>query len=111
MDGVSLEEFQQRIIAACAGSSVVESVTLHEARPNAVRLRIYLVNQTFLDVFYNEWKGRVSFAWIVNGQRSFGADNAGDWHWHPREEPSRHTPSDHAITFEEFLKEVEKTLG
>lgn len=110
MDGVSLEDFQQSIIAVCTGSSVVESVTLYEIRPNAVRLRIFLVNQTFLDVFYNEWNGRTSFAWIVDGQRKFGADNAGNWHWHLRQDPAQHVASEHEITFGEFMKEIEKIV-
>lgn len=111
MDGISLEEFQQRVIAACADSPVVQNIIMYEARPNAVRLRLFLIDQIFLDVFYNEWKGRVSFAWIANDQRVFGADNAGDWHWHPREDPTQHVPSDHEIPFERFPKEIEKTLG
>lgn len=59
---------------------------------------------------YNEWDGKVSFAWIVNGQRTFGADNAGGWHWHPREDPSQHIEAKREITFQEFLAEIEKAI-
>jgi hypothetical protein len=110
MDGISLEEFEQQVTAACGDSPVVESISLFDARPNVVRLRIVLKNQTFLDVFYNEWRGKVSFAWIVNGLRVFGADNAGGWHWHPVEDITRHVPSDQEITFKEFFLNVEKLV-
>ncbi|MCE7918268.1 MAG: hypothetical protein DPW21_07405 [Anaerolineae bacterium] len=110
MADISLEEFEQRIIAACGASPIVESISVYDTRSNAIRLRVTLKNQTFLDAFYNEWRGRVAFAWIANNERIFGADNAGGWHWHPVDDVARHVSSDHEITFEEFFREVGKRV-
>ena len=110
MDGISLEEFEQLVVAVCGDSPVVESISVYETRSNAIRLRIILKDRTFLDAFYNEWKGRVAFVWIANNERIFGADNAGGWHWHPVEDVTLHVSSDHEITFEEFFLQVEKLV-
>ncbi len=110
MDGISLEDFEQQIIAVCGASPLVESISISDARSNAIRLRVVLKDQTFLDAFYNEWKGRVAFAWIANDVRILGADNAGGWHWHPIDDVASHVPSDHEITFAEFFAQVEKLV-
>ncbi|MBU2611387.1 MAG: hypothetical protein KJ606_10660 [Chloroflexi bacterium] len=108
MVGMSLEEFEQYVIAVCSNSSVVQSVVLFDSTPTSVRLRVFLINQSFLDVFYNQKTGKFSFALIEKYQRVFGADNAGDkWHWHPVENPEIHVPAAEEVTFREFLKRLE----
>ncbi len=110
MVGMSLEEFEQHVIAVCSNSPIVQSVIVFDSTPTSVRLRVFLITQSFLDVFYNQGTGKFSFALIEDNQRTFGADNAGDkWHWHPPENPADHVPSDVEITFEEFLARLEKS--
>jgi hypothetical protein len=71
-----------------------------------------LIDLTFVDVYYNQKTGTTTFAHIHRTRRVFDADNKyGLWHWHPREDPTQHVPSDHEIPFEEFLKGIEKTIG
>ncbi len=111
MAGMSLEEFEQHVIAVCSNSPVVQSVIFSNSTPSSVRLRIFLINQSFVDVFYNHMTGRCSFALIEDDERILGADNAGDkWHWHPLEDPESHLPVSAEVTFEEFLPRVEKNL-
>ncbi|MEW5830305.1 MAG: hypothetical protein AB1846_15565 [Chloroflexota bacterium] len=110
MAGMTLDEFEHRVIAACSNSSAVQSIALNTTSETTIRFRIVLVDNSFIDVFFNEKLGKASYAVIKNGSRIFGADNTGGWHWHPREDPSDHVPAGSAITFEEFLEKVEKGL-
>lgn len=111
MVGMSFEEFERYVIAVCSNSSVVQSVGLFDSTPTSVRLRVFLINQSFLDVFYNQKTGIFSFALIKNNQRVFGADNAGDkWHWHPADNPESHVLAAREVTFQEFLKRLEDNL-
>jgi len=68
------------------------------------------VDESFVDIFYNQKTGKTAFAQVREGHRIFGADNRKGWHWHPSEDPSKHIASDHVIAFEDFLKEIEKSL-
>jgi hypothetical protein len=110
MADLSVDEFEEKVISFCSESPVVHSVVNNSFGADWCSLRTYLVDESFVDVFYNQKTGKTAFAQIRDGRRIFGADSRKGWHWHPREDPSRHEPSDHEITFEEFLREVEKSL-
>ncbi|MCL4824479.1 MAG: hypothetical protein KJZ57_09695, partial [Anaerolineales bacterium] len=69
-----------------------------------------LVDASFVEAFYNQETGKMSFAHIRNEMRVFAADNRGGWHWHPIDDVARHVSSDHEITFEEFFREVGKRV-
>ena len=78
---------------------------------NQVRMRIFLANRTFLDVYYSAKTGKTAFAQIKDDQRIFGADNTNAaWHWHPYEAPQSHVFSNIIITFDQFLQRVEKAI-
>jgi len=52
----------------------------------------------------------VAFALIKAERRIFGADNTGGWHWHPVDKPESHVPTSQAVTFTEFLGQIEALL-
>lgn len=108
---ISAARFSENVRRICASSKVVVRVVSFSETPRVARLRVHLVDLTFADVYYNQKTGTTTFAHIRRTRRVFGADNKNkSWHWHPREDPSQHLASKHEIMFEEFLKEIEKTL-
>ena len=111
MAGLSMEEFERRLEAVCSKSSFVKSATLFSSTASSNLWRVMLSDDSFIDVYYSEVVGKTSFAHIKNKQRIFGADNAGGWHWHPREDPQRHDFTNTEITFDEFLKLAEENLS
>lgn len=111
MAGISLEEFEHKVIAACSNYPIVQSAAVFELKPSWIRLRIFLINETFVDVFYSEGTGKTSYAQIKNEKRIFGADNAGGWHWHPYNNPDEHVSAVNEIRFEEFLQQVEANIS
>ena len=70
-----------------------------------------MIDESFIETFYNEATQRTAYAHIQNGTHIFGADNTGGWHWHPREKPETHISVGEAITFPIFLKYVEDVLS
>ena len=104
---MNLEQFKSRVFTTCSISLLVQSTTVLVLKETSIRLRVVLINGSFVDVFYNEQTGRTSFAQIQNKIRTFGADNAGGWHWHPRENPDAHLTAKSEITFEAFMKRLE----
>jgi len=65
----------------------------------------------FVEAFYNEQTGTLAYALIRQGQRAFGADNTGGWHVHPFDGPERHDPLSAAMSFAEFVAEIERRLA
>jgi len=108
---ISAERFDGNVRQVCASSKGVVRLVSFSATRRVARLRAYLVDFSFVDIYYNQKTGTTTFAHIQRNRRVFGADNKnGIWHWHPREDPSEHLPSNREIIFEEFLKEIEKTM-
>jgi hypothetical protein len=111
MAGMSVDAFESQVISICSASPVVRNIVSQNLGLDWFNVRAYLVDESFVEIFYNQKTGKTAFAQIRDGRRIVGADNKKGWHWHPREDPTQHVPSDHVITFDEFLKEIEKTLG
>lgn len=111
MAGMSVEEFEENVSMVCSDSPAVLSFARHGTGANWVSMRAYLMDESVVDVFYNQKTGKTSFAQIRDDRRIFGADNRKGWHWHPREDPSQHIEAEREITFEEFLAEIEKAIA
>lgn len=111
MAGVSAENFASQVKQVCDNSKIVVRWVVLSESNHQVKLRIYLRDRTVVSVYYNDENGKTGFAQLRANKRILGADNATEnWHWHPREDPSNHIVSDHVIAFEDFLKEIEKSL-
>lgn len=107
---ISATRFAENVRRTCALSKAVVRVVSNSETPRVARIRVFLVNFTFLDIYYNQKTGTTTFAQIRRDQRIFGADNTKGWHWHPLDDPSKHLESDEEITFDEFFREVERNV-
>ena len=56
----------------------------------AIKLRVDLDEDRFIDVFFNERNRRTDLVLIERGRRVFGYDNLGYWHCHPLAAPDQH---------------------
>jgi hypothetical protein len=107
---MTLDEFELQVISACAASPVVVSVAVAGSGITWLRLRSYLLDESFIEAIFNETTQKMAFARIKDGIRIFGADNTGGWHWHPQGMPDEHVPTQESISFPLFLKRVEADL-
>jgi hypothetical protein len=110
MDGMTLEEFEKQVLSTCLRSPIVASVAVSGSGITWLRLRVYLVNRSFIEAYCNESVGRVAFALVQEGRRILGADNTGGWHWHPYEDPDSHSAAEAEIAFEAFLQLVAEKM-
>lgn len=103
-------EFARTIQDGCDRSDLVLSYDVRILDNTVVKVRVVLIVDAFIDVFYNADTARCSYALIQNGERVFGADNAFvGWHLHPFDTPDKHVPASE-VSFEEFLKHVEENM-
>ncbi len=109
MAGLNAEQFSQQVRQRCEKSKIVVRVLTLSESIRHTRLRIFLNDRSFVDIYYNQETGKTAYAQIFRANRIFGADNTnGVWHWHPRKDPSNHVPADSKIGFDEFFKGVEQ---
>src|SRR3972149_3925800 len=108
---MTLDEFEVQVISACAASPIVVGVAVIGSGITWLRLRAYLTDESFIEAFFNEATQKTAFAHIKDGIRIFGADNTGGWHWHPLDVPEEHIRTGEAVSYPEFLKQVEDTLN
>jgi hypothetical protein len=100
-------ELVRRLIDACQVCALVESYAIDASDEDTLSVRVFLLNASFINIFYNLATNKTAFAWIRKGKRVYGKDNAKmGWHVHPFEFPEQHLRCE-PITFESFLREVE----
>jgi hypothetical protein len=105
--GVTPNELLESIIAACEQSAVVAAYTVRVLDLDVLSVRVYLLDESFIEVFHNVTTGKAAFALIAEGKRIYGKDNAKmGWHVHPSDNPEAHYTCA-PVSFETFLNEVE----
>jgi hypothetical protein len=105
---MTLIEFEQQVFAVAIASPICGIPLVRRLTPTSINLRIDVATGGFIDAFCNEQTGTVAFALIRQDRRAFGADNTGGWHVHPFADPDRHDPLPGAMTFAEFVAEIER---
>ena len=83
-------EFSSLIIDICNKYDFIVDYNLNIEDNVIVKSRIFLIDSSFVEVYYNFENGKISFALIKNKERLFGADNLGFWHIHPLDSPEKH---------------------
>jgi hypothetical protein len=105
---MTLIDFQLEVFAVAAASPICGIPVVRRLMPVSINLRVPLTVGGFVDVFYNEQTGTTAYAFIQGAQRVFGAGNTGGWHIHPFDDPARHDPLPGAISFAEFIAQIEQ---
>lgn len=105
---MTLEEFERSVFRAANASSLCDIPTIRRLTPASISIRVPLTLGGLVDAFFNEQTGTTAFALIQEDERVLGADNTGDWHLHPFENPERHQELSNEIPFAEFVAVIEK---
>lgn len=103
-----LEEFERSVFRAANASALCDIPTIRRLTPASISIRVPLTLGGFVDAFFNEQTGTTAFALIQDDVRVFGADNTGDWHLHPFDNPERHQELSGEMAFAEFIAAIEK---
>lgn len=99
------------VFASVERCNICDSPLIVRLRGPSIKLRIDLFVGGYIEAYYNEETATMAFALVVDGVRTYGADNTQGWHYHPFENPALHIRLAHAMKFEDFLAEVERRLA
>lgn len=108
---MTLADFEKQVFAVALRSPICDIPTVVRWTATAIKIRIQTTAGNYIDAFYNEQTSTTAYALIEQGQRIFGADNTGGWHYHPFDEPTRHDSLADAVTFAEFVTQIEQHYG
>ncbi|MBS1249705.1 MAG: hypothetical protein MAG431_01286 [Chloroflexi bacterium] len=108
MAGVTTHKLIENIIAVCAQSPIVRAYTVRSYDLDILSMRIHLLDDSFIEVFYNIITNKTAFTYIVEDIRVYGKDNTKmGWHVHPMGNPTEHISCEE-VSFSDFLAEVEE---
>jgi hypothetical protein len=89
---MSCDQFRERLLAAISVHLPTARTRVQEKRAIYLRVRAQVRDELFLDVYYNDLTGKISYTLIHNEQRVFGYDNYRFWHYHPHGRANEHIP-------------------
>ena len=107
---MTLTEFEQQVVCVAMASPACGIPSLRRQTASSITLRIKVAPDAFTEAFHNDRTGTTAYALIRHGRRIFGADNTGGWHVHPLDNPEIHVPLDGAMSFSDFVVEIEKKI-
>ncbi len=108
---MTLAEFEQIVYEVAMSSAICGVPSLRRLTTTLISLRIGITAGGFVDVFYNEQTGTTAYAWIRADLRVFGADNTGEWHIHPLEDPSQHELLSGPLSLSDFIRQIGEWTG
>jgi hypothetical protein len=111
---VNVDEFEQDVYRIAAEWSFLRSIETVDKTDYAVKLRLHIDTECFIQMYTNVEKGILSYVLVLNRARIFGRDNeGGEWHRHPHGDADQHDRSPAgrtAVTMSQFLVEVQRIL-
>lgn len=111
MNTSAVERDVQRTAAKWAFVHHVETI---DKTDDAIKLRLHIDTDCFVQVYVNTRKQITSYAVVFNRARILGRDrDGGTWHRHPPIMPDQHDFSpegQRAVSLDEFLKETQQVL-
>lgn len=111
---MNVDEFERHILTAAAQWSFLRTVDTVDKTDYAVKLRLHVDVECFIQIYANVHKGIFSYALVLNRSRIYGRDNEGGTrHRHPHGQPDNHDVSPEGrteVTLAQFLAEAQKVL-
>jgi hypothetical protein len=111
---VTTDDFEGEVRHSAAEWAFVQFVETIDKTDHAIKLRLHIESECFVQVYANLQKGVYSYTLVLNRSRIYGRDcEGGTWHRHPHSSPDSHdhTPEGReAVTLAQFLAEVQQIL-
>lgn len=111
---MSIDEVEQEVISSALGFSFVRRVIIIDKNEDAIKLRFFINEYFFIQVYLNIITGTRNFVLVLNNQRLYGRDCQDDkWHRHLYEDPDGHDFTEEGrreVTLQEFLEEVQEII-
>lgn len=107
-------DFERDVRQVAAQWAFIQSIVTVDRSDYAVKLRLHVDTECFIQIYANVQKELFSFTLVLNRERIYGSDcEGGIWHRHPYHTPDNHDFSaegSQAVTLAHFLAEVQQIL-
>lgn len=91
---MNVDELERDFLATAGEWSYIRSADVIDKTDYAIKMRLYVDNECFIQIYGNMTKRIFSFALVLNRTRIYGRDNdGGEWHRHPYGDPDTHDQS------------------
>lgn len=111
---MTTDEFEGEARRSTAEWAFVQLVETVDKTDHAIKLRLHIESECFVQVYANVQKELYSYNLVLNRSRIYGRDcEGGIWHRHPYDDPERHDRSPDGrkvVTLAQFLAEVQEIL-
>ncbi len=111
---MNADEFEQDVLRVAGEWAYLRSAETVDKTDYAIKLRLTVDTECFVQVYANVEKSILSFALVLNRARIYGRDNeGGEWHRHPYGDPEGHDDSPEgrkAVALATFLEEAQAIL-
>lgn len=110
----TIDDWEQAVITAAGDFSFVQAVQTIDKNPAALKMRLILEPDLFVQIYINVTTGTRNFVLILGRQRIYARDCVGGvWHQHPFDDPDAHdfsTGGARPASVTEFLAEVQELV-
>ena len=111
---MSTDAVEREVQRTTAKWAFVQRVETVDKTDDAIKLRLHIDTDCFIQVYTNTRKQIISYAVVFNRARILGRDCDGSlWHRHPPEKSDQHDFSpdgQRAVSLDQFLKEAQQIL-
>lgn len=111
---MSVDAFEQDVLRTANEWSFIRSIETVDKTDQAIKLRLQVDAECFVQVYANVRKNLFSYTLVLNRSRIYGRDSeGGTWHRHPYGDPDSHdrTPEGQLkVDLAQFLVEVQQIL-
>jgi hypothetical protein len=110
----NVDDWAREVAAAASTFSFVQTVLTIDKNPAALKMRLFLGPEFFVQVYVNVVTGTRNFALVLGRQRLYARDCVGGvWHRHPYRDSDAHDFSAEGarpVTVVKFLIEVQELV-
>lgn len=103
------EDFRNTLVSVVKHNFPEGDIIITDRRQITVEARVKILEDVFIEVYYNALTDKKSFALIKKNQRVFGYDNYKYWHVHPMEDIKAHLPCEEP-SIEKILEEMKEII-
>ena len=111
-----VDNLEQEWRDLCAYYPLFKSFEVFDKHPEALKVRLFIDQSFFVQLYANTQTGTRNFVLVLNGQRIYGRDclACSNWHRHPVDSPADHDfgpEGAQAVMVATFLREVEEIVA
>lgn len=111
---MTVDDFEQEVIQIAETWTFIRSATTLDKTAHAIKMRLSVAPECFVQIYTNVQKNLVSYALILHRMRVYGRDcDGGRWHRHPYPHADGHDFSPEGqreVSLNDFLLEAQQIL-